>query len=212
MQIVRDAVNQELLSEVALRCNDTEFRDFADHVYAQASYREEREIAREYSILEKCFTVKVDNDQEPIILPLPNFKAEYKVEVNGKEYHKVNELIIIDNAEKLEELRQYTIRYFENQLSFDYLRRAKGDKISIYYISLGNTGEEYDGTVLIPNKYYEELLRRVCVHMAKLGVAKFTGEKNKKYQTIYQLYSNLNKNANLAVDSQWIQIKPFRYP
>lgn len=202
MQIAK-GFNKELISEVALRCNDIQFNDFPEQIYGQASYREERNIAREYSILERVFTLKVEENDETIVLPLVNFKTEYKIEVNDIEYNKVHEL---DG----ETTTEYVVKHFDSQLILDYLVKTKGDIVKVYYISMGNTGEEYEGTILIPPIYYAELLRRVCIHIARLGIAKFTKDKKDKYISIYKLYQEYSaKEPDLAVDKQWIQMKPF---
>lgn len=90
--------NQQLLSEISLRCGDPEFKDFEKQIYERAIYRCNREIAKHYGIFQKSmqFTLRemVGNVQEEIALNMPDFKSEYLVDVNGVELIKVANRII----------------------------------------------------------------------------------------------------------------------
>ena len=110
--------NNQLLSEVSLRCGDPEFKDFEKQIYQRGIYRSNREIAKFYGILQKSFqftlqdmTNSVDSD---IILDLPDMKAEYLVSVNGNELVKV--------ANKLESQFRYAyyLEYKEGTWYFNY--------------------------------------------------------------------------------------------
>ena len=85
--------SDNILSEVALRCGDPEFKDFEKQIYQRASYRSNREIAKFYGILRKTLsftlsemTSDLDGD---IILDLPDLKSEYLVSINGQQLVKV---------------------------------------------------------------------------------------------------------------------------
>lgn len=110
--------NNQLLSEVSLRCGDPEFKDFEKQIYQRAIYRSNREIAKFYGILQKVFQFTLrdmasilDND---IILDLPDMKAEYLVSVNGNELVKV--------ANKLEPQYRfvYYLEYKDGMWHFNY--------------------------------------------------------------------------------------------
>jgi hypothetical protein len=85
--------NSNLLSEIALRCGDPEFKDFEKSIYQRAIYRSNREIAKYYGILHKTLQFTLNEMAESIdgdiILDLPDLKAEYLVSVNGEELVKV---------------------------------------------------------------------------------------------------------------------------
>ena len=51
---------KQLLSEIALRCGDDEFKDFEKQIYQRAIYRCNRDIAKQYGILQKTlqFTLR----------------------------------------------------------------------------------------------------------------------------------------------------------
>lgn len=85
--------NQQLLSEVSLRCGDPEFKDFEKQIYERAIYRCNREIAKYYGIFQKTlqFTLRdmVSSTQDEIAFTWSDFKSEYLVDVNGIELIKV---------------------------------------------------------------------------------------------------------------------------
>lgn len=90
--------NQQLLSEVALRCGDPEFKDFEKQIYERAIYRCNREIAKYYGIFQKTlqFTLSemAANTQDEIAFTWSDFKSEYLVDVNGMELIKVANRIL----------------------------------------------------------------------------------------------------------------------
>lgn len=86
--------HQEIISEIAERCGDIEFRDFDFQTYYKAFGRANRDIAKKYQILEKVITFtagSVSNDQSAdILLDIDDFKSEIYVNVNGFDLVKVN--------------------------------------------------------------------------------------------------------------------------
>lgn len=89
---------KQLLSEIALRCGDSEFKDFEKQIYQRAIYRCNREIAKFYGIFQKTlqFTLSdmVNDAQEEIALNMTDFKSEFLVDVNGIELVKVANRIL----------------------------------------------------------------------------------------------------------------------
>ena len=65
--------------------------------------------------------------------------------------------------------------------------KASNDEVVILYESIPE--RDYEKTeYVIPSNYEEEQLELAIVHMAKLGVAKFTEKKLGKYSRLYKLY------------------------
>lgn len=78
--------NNEIINEIALRCGDSDFKDFPISIYNQAYYRANRAVAKTYQLLQKVlvFTTKdmVTNTADDIILDIPDFNSEILVRVN----------------------------------------------------------------------------------------------------------------------------------
>jgi len=203
MQILK-AFNKDLISEVALQCGDSQFVDFPETIYAQAAFRAQREVAKDYNILQREITLTTETDTWED-LNLPNFVAEAYVKVNGTKYDKRNEL---DDAEGT----QYHIRFDNYQWQLNYIGKVAGDEVIISYTLLGDVSEEQDGTPIIPDKYYEEVVNRSVIYIAKLGIAQYEGAKLQKYQNVYRINQRQKIDSALAKDSSWISIKPFIYP
>lgn len=243
MQIVQ-LYNRDFISEVALQCGDTQYNDFNENIYAQCAFRAQREVAKEYEILEKevVFTTET-SDWE--ILPLKNFRAEYKVLKNGVQMTKnknwkfdttdmhsqettapvgwltdtvpENELPVFHpeytDKTHVETVCYYDIKYDEKaQWVINYVDKKADDEITIYYISTGPDASETDGTPIVPDKYYEDMVNRATILICKLGIAKYLGEKKQKYMDIYKINIKPQHDTRLTKDNSWIQIKPFRYP
>ncbi len=204
MQIVK-AYNKEIISEVAAMCGDSEYRDHRREFYGQAVYRAMRKIAQEYSLIEYALYLTVEEFEVDLWLELPltNFKGEMEVRVNDIAYNKVND----DPIEEYD----YVLKFSNDKFLLDYTDKKTDDKIYIKYMSNGQTADEFDGTPLIPNRYYEELLNKAVVYISKIGSAKFTAEKREKYLTLLKIYDTPNEdyNPHLSKDNQWIMIKPF---
>lgn len=221
-QIVNYGHN-ETVSEIALKCGDKLFKDFGKDIYAQAVYRAQRGIAIDYKILERIWNHTVTTDEavaetEIVISPL-NFDREIRFMVKHPDedtyttYEKVNTEVSTDD-----DATEYYVRYASNQYVFNYSNKEEGDIVAIHYVS-GIAGlEDYEETdsdgnnniiPVIPDKYYEEILRRGIIWIAQLGIAQFQAEKKEKYSDIYKLYYKIGKDQNLVRDSQWITVKPF---
>lgn len=130
----------QLLSEVALRCGDPEFKDFEKQIYQRGAYRSNREIAKFYGILQKTFAFTlsdmVDSIDGDIILDLPDMKAEYLVSVNG------NELVKVSN--KLETQMRY-VYYLEFREGTWYFNYTLGDNGLVSGIDI--TGQDITETM-----------------------------------------------------------------
>lgn len=205
MQILRE-YNTPLISEIALKCGDPEFNDFNRNLYSQSVLRSQRTVAAKYDILERRVDIKIaEGDPEWVTIPVKNFKVETKFLVNDIEYKKNTEL---------EKENSYMVRFSDSQeWSFNYTEKTAGDVVSIRYTSLGETSDELDGTPILPDKYYEELIRGAIVYMAEIGKAKFKGEKKVKYDELYQMYKpeDFLLNPNLIKNNSWVEIKPYDF-
>jgi len=78
---------EEVITEIALRCGDSNYKDFETSLYEQAYYRANREVAKTYQMLKKTisFTLsdRVDNVTDDIIFDIPDFNSEILVKVNN---------------------------------------------------------------------------------------------------------------------------------
>jgi len=204
MQIVK-AYNKEIISEVASMCGDPEYRDYKREFYGQAIYRAMRRIAKDYNLTEYALFLTVEDFEVDLwlSLPLSNFRGEIEVRVNDKPYLKTND----DPKNEYE----YVIKYSNDSLVLNYYNKVAKDKVYIKYSSLGQKADEFDGTPLIPDRFYEELLNKAIVYLAKIGVAQFTAEKKEKYLTLLKIYDTPHDDydPHLAKNNQWIVIKPF---
>jgi hypothetical protein len=212
MQIAK-SFDRDLISEISLKCGDPDYRDFSDVLYAQAVFRSQRKIAREYGILEKRFTktIRANDIGRNFILP-PNFIAEFEVLVNGISMSKIDylgeftETLAISNGAT----NQYFVRFSEQrQWLFDYINKNIGDVVDIFYTSTGEAAEDLDGTPLLPDTFYEEIIKRSIIYMCELGIAKFQAEKRDKYMNLYKLYVSKKEDYDLGINSTWIMLKPF---
>lgn len=203
MQIVKN-YDKQLVSEIALLCGDSQFQDFSELIYGQASFRSQREVAKSYDILKRKIEFVSETDIAEELL-VKDFKAEYKVIINNIEYSK--------KTDALEE-EKYDLYYNPEAKAYyiEYYNKAIGDNIEIYYTSIGLTSEEYDGLPVIPDQYQEEIIEGAALYIAKLGIAKYENEKKAKYQDLYRIYNRRQYDSRLAKDNSWIEVKPFIYP
>ena len=132
--------SNQLLSEVALRCGDPEFKDFEKQIYQRGIYRSNREIAKFYGILQKTFAFTlqdmISSMDDDIILDLPDMKAEFFVSVNGNELVKV--------ANKLEAQYRYCY-YLEFREGTWYFNYTLGDSGLVSGIDI--TGQDITETM-----------------------------------------------------------------
>jgi len=116
---------------------------------------------------------------------------------------------------------RYAINYQANRYVLTYSDPAINDIITMYYTS-SIAGEEdfepYDSQgnpqiiPLLPNKYYEEILRRSILYIAEIGSVKFLGVKGQQYQMIIKLYRRVEdaeEERGLEKDRPFMQIKAY---
>jgi len=204
--IITKEYNNELVSTVALRCGDSQYKDFNRTIYAQAIFEAQRKTIKKYNLWERSIEYKVtEEDTDEIVLGVSNFKAASLFLVNGIEYN-------LRRKERLEESTYYT--RFDDSICyvFDYWEKTAGDVVIIYYVSHGPLSEESDGNPVIPDIYYDELIRLSILGVAKYGIATFRAEAKEKYVDLYRLYGKGEEDATLQKDRDWTEIKPFIYP
>jgi len=234
------------LSETALKCGDPFFRDFPKNIYSQAIFRAERGIAKDYGILDRIWEyTNTAGDSEIDIGPL-NFKGEWHLTVTPADVEEDDtELIpstsVIEvNADgsytykrkQWEELNatdtayEYAINYIGNRYVLKYSSPAVGDVLKLYYVSSIAGEEDYEyydenGNAnlipVLPNQYYEETVRRATIYIARLGIAKFSGDKARSYGRILEMYQqrdDIQPEKGLHRDRPWITVKTFstQYP
>lgn len=214
-------MDNSLIGEIALRCNDISFKDFSKTVYEKCFLRSTRKVARRYGLIQRIsefnsIILNYDNLNEDekttklsenIILSLPSFKSEYMVKVNNYEYTKVIRI----NINKYE----YVLYRDENKIWFNYSPRTSNDIIELRYTSDINI-EDYDIEEIqpiIPSEYNEELISLACVEIAKLGIVKYNESvEGGKYSNILRLYAidERDLNKNLIKNDAWIEMKIWR--
>lgn len=213
--------DSDLLSEVAIALADEQFKDFPKNIYSQQAFRAARSISKEFDIFERTISLTmeeddIDDDTEIPILPL-NFSYESHFAVNGTEYTKTT--FPFQDVEEDDTL--YYVRYVSNQYVFNYTNKAVDDVVNIQYSSVISGTDDYADTddygneniiPVIPNRFYEEHMKRTIILMCKLGIAKYSGETGQKYQRLFALYSGEKQEPHLHSNRTWVEIKPFRYP
>jgi len=229
---------KDLISEAALKCGDALMRDLPKNLYSQAVYRAQRFIASQYGLLERVWTyTNVDGDSELDIIP-QNFNGEWRVEITKPasdssssptttpyskvQYQEVdNELTDLNYNVMLPDYR-YSITYIANRYVLKYSGAGANDVVTIYYIS-GIAGEEdfepYDVNgdpnliPVIPNRYYEETLRKSILWACDLGIARYGDTfKGKRFATVRKLHmrnDDLLKPKGLEESRPWITVKLF---
>jgi len=212
-------MDKRIISEVALRCNDTKFTDFQSSVYERALLRASRSVAKRYHLIQRESNFNIDipigenGDEDSVVeekslidvvISLPSFTSEYKVIINNLEYTKVKD--ITDDY-------QYTLYRDQNRIYFNYQPRTKSDSVHIRYTSDINE-EDYDIEELepiIPSQYEEELIKLTLVEIAKLGIVKFNeSSEGGKYTNVLKLYSIDERilEKDLIKDTTWAVIRP----
>lgn len=226
--------NDQLLSEVTLRCGDSEFKDFPKQHYERMLHRAKRSIARKYQLIQRKYSFKVTAKTEEAIknnvsVYIPSFDAETLVLINGREYGKSarNKIRVVEAVEDIEMISDansniedynlsaeysYQLFYDHRNLIFNYTPRTLSDDVELYYVSDINI-DDYDEESFEPiihSRYEESLIENTVVEMAKLGIGKFTGEKADKYKNMISMYAKDGKNPSLVPNEQWIVIKPWQ--
>lgn len=230
---------KEAVSETALKCGDPFFKDFPKNIYSQAVFRAERGIAKDFGIIDRELEITNEDASEELNIGPLNFNGEWYVTLRRLDNTAglLDGQVLRDSSIEIkrvqwEELNQvtassvYAIKYVGNRYVFKYPDPAIGDVIKIYYTSSIAGEEDYEyydnfGNVnlipVLPNKYYEETVRRACIYIAKLGMTNFQGIKSKKYEKVlglYQKQSDLGEEKHLDVSRPWMKIKVFsaEYP
>lgn len=208
--VVSKQYNEEFVSVIALKCGDVNFEDFTKLIYGQGIYEAQRKIAIKYRILERFVDIVIaETDPAEIPLYLNNFKAETRFIVNDIQFFKTQK-------DKLESQKYYLYFNEEGQWVFNYKGRALNDKIRIYYISHGPISEESDGNPVIPDIYYDELIRLSVLKMCEYGIARFDAKKKEKYYDIFRLHSRQDDKREdsglLRKNTEWITMKLMEFP
>jgi len=219
--------NNEAISEVALKCGDPFFKDFPRNIYSQGVYRAQRSIAKRFGVLDRVWSYTNTPGTSPIeIVPL-NFNGDWKLDVtvvdgDPVEYTKVKleEVLESDNTSDV----LYHVFFNANKYYIYYTNPAVDDVITLYYTSLIAGEEDYEpydsegneiAVPVLPNKYFEEVVRQAVRYIAQLGVATFEADKAQKYTRILQLYTQREdqvQERHLEKSRPWIEMTPFQYP
>lgn len=219
---------KEAVSETALKCGDPFFKEFPKNIYSQAVYRAERGIAKDYKIMDRVLTIDNSAGDEEIDIGPLNFNGEWRVTITPPpdddsststaiEYTKVQYEDLDDTTSAVLPDYRYTINYIGNRFVFRYNYVTAGDEINIYYVSSISGEEDYEyydneGNVnlipVLPNKYYEETVRRSIVYMAEVGLATFDNLKAKKYDRLLKRYTRRRdlEERDLDRNRPWIHI------
>jgi len=111
---IMKSYNKELISMVALNCNDVSFVDFPRIVYADVIAKTQQKLAQRYNLLERVLTFTVTDDSGPILIPPTDFDSESKVLINNIRYSKKEE--VPNSTYKTEEYEDYTYGiYFQHE-------------------------------------------------------------------------------------------------
>ena len=110
---MNNLINKALISEIALRLADIQYKDFHKNIYEQALLRADREVAKKYQVINKIYQSEIEAETE-VILNLPNFKAEYFVSCEEQTLRKV--------THKIENLMEncYYLEMLDGSLRFAY--------------------------------------------------------------------------------------------
>jgi len=211
-------MDNSLMGEIALRCNDINFKDFGKSTYERCFLRASRKVARRYELIQRIYEFdseipdysnlssdkQTEKLNEEIIFNLSSFKAEYMVKVNNYEYTKVKRIEVGGY--------QYVLYRDENKILFNYSPRSENDKIELRYTADINI-DDYDIEDLepvIPSQFNEELISFACVEIAKLGIIKYANSgEGKKYENILKLYGTDERelNKDLIKNESWIEMQ-----
>lgn len=225
--------NKQLISEIALRCADTKYTDFDYNIYERALLRADREIAKKYQILNKVYQANINSNEETT-LSIDNFRAEYLVACGENQLRKVTHKIeplmgfcyyleLVDGklkfAYKLGDIYNDLEQRFNNlndSFSASCASAAVIDNtphdIIILYTVIPNADAYTDSNYLIPEIYDEERIEKGINYIAKLGVAKFTGDIKVKYAELFKMTnSNSDYDKNIVKDNAWVTLKTFDY-
>ncbi|NPV12734.1 MAG: hypothetical protein HPY57_13185 [Ignavibacteria bacterium] len=201
--------DKELIAEIAIKCNDPQFKDFPENIYVRELLRAKRKIALKYRVATRLYTFtknNEENDNEDIRLNIPGFLGEYRVKVNKAEYHRS------EDNEKLSDLT-YKLEILDGDIIFNYYPRNKNDLIKIYYTATFDNEENENIQPILPPEFEEEVINYTVLEIAKLGLAKFSDPKSEgflKYSNLIKLYGDTRLKSELLKNTQgeFIVISP----
>jgi hypothetical protein len=217
--------NDEAISEVSLKCGDIYFKDFPKNIYSQAVYRAERSIAKEFKIMDRVWTYTNASGLSPIEVTPLNFNGAWRITItpaNGPaiEYKEGQYDEVISNVNTSVYL--YAPIFNANTRTIYYTNPLASDSVEIWYTSSIAGEEDYEETdadgnpnaiPVLPNIYFEEVIRRAVRYMAQLGIATFDQEKGNKYSRVLKIYTKRTDDIDevgLQKDRAYIKIKPFQ--
>lgn len=228
---MNNVTNKTLISEIALRVADIQYKDFHYNIYEQSLLRADREIAKKYQILTKYYQESIPAETE-VVLSLPNFKAEYLVTCGEQTLRKV--------THKIENLMEncYYLEVLEGQLKFAYKKtnlfataEAEFNELQDALLTLATPTSTVDNNVItilytiIPDKetyvtndyvidniYDEERILHAVRYICHLGIATFAGDKKQKYADVLRLIATNNDyDKRVIKDNAWITMRPLNY-
>ena len=207
-----------LISEKALRADDSNFNDLTKNHYKKALLKAQRKVAKRYNLVQRLYTAGIKsiygkdydspNDTEDIKLPMTNFISEYEVTINERAYKKVDRLTAQSE-------REYVLERNHNEILFNYWIRSKNDSLKIYFTSDINE-EDFDVETeapIIPSQYNEELMALALADIAKYGIIKYSGsDKESKFVNLSRMYGFNEKNLDkeLLKNDTWVNMEVYR--
>jgi len=230
---VNSVTNKTLISEIALRCADIQYKDFNYNIYEQALLRADREVAKKYQVITKYYQKDIAEETETI-LNLPNFKAEYLVTCGEQTLRKVTHKIenLMENCYYLERLEdELKFAYKKTNLfnnleleeNFNELQDAllttvnttdtpSTNVITILYTVIPDKESYATNDYILDNIYDEERISFALKYIANLGIITFAGDKKQKYMDLLKLVSTLNDyDKRVIKDNAWVVMRPFNY-
>lgn len=212
--------DKELISEIAIKAGDSDFRLLSENYYAQAVFRAKREVVRKYNILNRRETVKVASiairrEKEVGIVNLPkNFSGFISlIDELEREYTLVQEENLFDG-----EYNCCLVYSDEGGYYQLYVLHTEKDKLfGLQYLAYDQSDEPNESYMYVfPEKYYEEVMKIALLYILDLMLAKASAEpEQRRISLLIKRYStpkDISKDLNLVEDTQWIEIQPYRYP
>ena len=221
---MNSVINKALISEVALRVADTNYKDFHYNVYEQSLLRADREIAKKYQILTKYYQADLPTETETI-LNLPNFKAEYLVTCGEQTLRKVTHKIenLMENCYYLEVIEgslrfayKKTNLFTSTEAEFNELQDAlltlanpttttENNSITILYTVIPDKESYATNDYIIDNIYDEERILHAMRYICHLGIATYAGDKKQKYFDLLRLIATNNDyDKRVIKDNAWV--------
>ena len=228
---MNNLINKALISEIALRLADIQYKDFHKNIYEQALLRADREVAKKYQVINKIYQSEIETETE-VILNLPNFKAEYFVSCEEQTLRKVTHKIenLMENCYYLEMLDgslrfayKKTNLFATTEEEFNELQdvlltttneteSTSTNKITILYTIIPDKELYTTNDYIISDIYDEERIIFSMRYLCQIGIATYNGDKKQKYFDILKMISDNNDfDKKLVKDNAWITIKPFTY-